>query len=109
MEQKQEDPMETMMDEGKALRPRGSRYSCEWNKATTRVEGAQLVSKAENEEDQERMNESGGSEPKNEEDKEQKLYNIANELLQTERTYVARLHLLDQVSVAQKADACLKV
>ncbi|XP_015252715.1 PREDICTED: FYVE, RhoGEF and PH domain-containing protein 4-like [Cyprinodon variegatus] len=107
VEQKQEDPMEAMMDEGKALRPRGSRYSCEWNKATTRVEGAQLVSKAENEEDQERMNESGGSEPKNEEDKEQKLYNIANELLQTERTYVARLHLLDQVfclRLTQEAD-----
>ncbi|XP_037315790.2 FYVE, RhoGEF and PH domain-containing protein 4-like [Pungitius pungitius] len=35
--------------------------------------------------------------PKDEEDKKQKLYNIANELLQTERAYVARLHLLDQV------------
>lgn len=31
---------------------------------------------------------------------EQKLFKIANELLQTERSYVARLHLLDQVSVA---------
>lgn len=30
--------------------------------------------------------------------KELKLYKIANELLQTERAYVTRLHLLDQVS-----------
>lgn len=32
---------------------------------------------------------------------EQKLYRIANELLQTERAYVARLHLLDQVGKVQ--------
>ncbi|KAM3588004.1 uncharacterized protein V6R79_018774 [Siganus canaliculatus] len=38
-----------------------------------------------------------GGERKDEESKEQKLYNIANELLQTERAYVARLHLLDKV------------
>lgn len=31
---------------------------------------------------------------------EQKLYHIAKELLQTERAYVARLHLLDQVGAA---------
>ncbi|TKS91006.1 FYVE, RhoGEF and PH domain-containing protein 4 [Collichthys lucidus] len=37
------------------------------------------------------------SEPNDEESTEQKLYKIANELLQTERAYVARLHLLDQV------------
>lgn len=40
----------------------------------------------------------GVGEPKDEENPEQKLYKIANELLQTERAYVARLHLLDQVS-----------
>lgn len=34
---------------------------------------------------------------KNEDSPEQKLFNIANEFLQTERAYVARLHLLDQV------------
>uniref|UniRef100_A0A4W6DYL1 FYVE, RhoGEF and PH domain containing 4b n=1 Tax=Lates calcarifer TaxID=8187 RepID=A0A4W6DYL1_LATCA len=48
-----------------------------------------------NEEDMKK--EGGGSEPKDEENTEQKLYKIANELLQTERAYVARLHLLDQV------------
>lgn len=39
-----------------------------------------------------------GEEPKDEETTEQILHKIANELLQTERAYVARLHLLDQVS-----------
>ncbi|KAM6895621.1 FYVE, RhoGEF and PH domain-containing protein 4-like [Xenentodon cancila] len=43
------------------------------------------------------MNKRGESEPKEEEDTEKKLYKIASELLQTERAYVARLHLLDQV------------
>lgn len=37
-------------------------------------------------------------ETKVEETTEQRLHNIAKELLQTERAYVARLHLLDQVS-----------
>lgn len=36
-------------------------------------------------------------EPKVEETTEQRLHKIASELLQTERAYVARLHLLDQV------------
>ncbi|XP_076008567.1 FYVE, RhoGEF and PH domain-containing protein 4-like [Genypterus blacodes] len=36
-------------------------------------------------------------EPKDVDNTERKLYNIACELLQTERAYVARLHLLDQV------------
>lgn len=36
-------------------------------------------------------------EPKDGETTEQRLHKIANELLQTERAYVARLHLLDQV------------
>lgn len=40
----------------------------------------------------------GGKEG-DEESTEQKVYKIANELLQTERAYVARLHLLDQVGV----------
>lgn len=34
--------------------------------------------------------------------KDMKLYKIANELLQTERAYVKRLHLLEQVSDASK-------
>lgn len=41
----------------------------------------------------------GGEEPKDQESNEQKLYKVASELLQTERAYVARLRLLDQVSV----------
>lgn len=40
-------------------------------------------------------------EPKVEETTEQRLHNIAKELLQTERAYVARLHLLDQVFCAR--------
>ncbi|XP_023206382.1 FYVE, RhoGEF and PH domain-containing protein 4-like isoform X1 [Xiphophorus maculatus] len=99
---------ESLMDEGKALGGRASRYSCEWNKATAREENGCLVSQADNnEEGEEKMNESGGSESKSEDDKEQKLYRIANELLQTERMYVARLHLVDQVfclRLTQEAD-----
>uniref|UniRef100_A0A671YKP8 FYVE, RhoGEF and PH domain containing 4b n=1 Tax=Sparus aurata TaxID=8175 RepID=A0A671YKP8_SPAAU len=51
----------------------------------------------EEEEEEEKRKEMGVGEPKDEENPEQKLYKIANELLQTERAYVARLHLLDQV------------
>lgn len=32
---------------------------------------------------------------------QQRVFNIANELLHTEKAYVARLHLLDQVFCAQ--------
>lgn len=39
----------------------------------------------------------GREEPKDGETTEQRLHKIAKELLQTERAYVARLHLLDQV------------
>ncbi|XP_047246287.1 FYVE, RhoGEF and PH domain-containing protein 4-like isoform X2 [Girardinichthys multiradiatus] len=107
VKQDKEESTENIMDEGKALRRCGSRYLCEWNKATTREESCHLGSNTENNEENERMNESGGSEPKNEDDKEQKLYKIANEFLQTERAYVARLHLLDQVfclHLTQEAD-----
>ncbi|XP_043964659.1 FYVE, RhoGEF and PH domain-containing protein 4-like isoform X1 [Gambusia affinis] len=98
---------ENLLDEGKALRGRASRYSCEWNKANAREESCRLVSQADNNEEDEKMNESGGSESKSEDDKEQKLYRIANELLQTERMYVARLHLVDQIfclRLTQEAD-----
>lgn len=46
----------------------------------------------------EQIDERGGDKARDEENTEHKLYKIANELLQTERAYVARLHLLDQVS-----------
>lgn len=41
-------------------------------------------------------------------DAEQKLYHVANELLQTERAYVARLHLLDQVGKVDQFQSVLK-
>ncbi|KAL6478936.1 hypothetical protein MHYP_G00123690 [Metynnis hypsauchen] len=58
---------------------------------------------------EERENEAGRENEASKEDKsmehketnEQKLYKIANELLQTEKAYVARLNLLDQVFCAK--------
>ncbi|XP_040886561.1 FYVE, RhoGEF and PH domain-containing protein 4-like isoform X2 [Toxotes jaculatrix] len=74
----------------------GSKFSCQWTEATTEAGRIHEESIGEQNAEHERK-ERGGSEPKEEENKEQKLYKIANELLQTERAYVARLHLLDQV------------
>lgn len=85
------------VEEGKA--GYGSRSSCHWNRATAEDQKIDKESGGEQCEE-ENMKESGGSEPKDRENTEQKLYNIANELLQTEKAYVARLHLLDRVSVA---------
>ncbi|KAE8281552.1 FYVE, RhoGEF and PH domain-containing protein 4 [Larimichthys crocea] len=64
--------------------PKGcsSTFSSQWNNATR---GDGMIDK------------DSESEQNDEESTEQKLYKIANELLQTERAYVARLHLLDQV------------
>lgn len=84
------------IEEGVRLMRHSSRHSCEWTKTTTGDEKIQRHSRS-GETGEERMNEGVDSEPKEEEDPEQKLYKIANELLQTERAYVARLHLLDQV------------
>ncbi|GLD45829.1 FYVE, RhoGEF and PH domain-containing protein 4-like protein [Lates japonicus] len=84
------------VERGKILTKYGSKFSCQWNEATPedgRIH-QEFIGK-HNEEDMKK--EGGGSEPKDEENTEQKLYKIANELLQTERAYVARLHLLDQV------------
>lgn len=51
----------------------------------------------------ERLDDSGErEEPREEESREQRLHQIASELLQTERAYVARLHLLDQVGDAAR-------
>ncbi|XP_078797877.1 FYVE, RhoGEF and PH domain-containing protein 4 isoform X3 [Oryzias latipes] len=66
----------------------GSRFFCEWTKMTTEPETEENAKMAE------------GGEPKGEE-AESRLYHIANELLQTERAYVARLHLLDRVFCLQ--------
>ncbi|XP_030576151.1 FYVE, RhoGEF and PH domain-containing protein 4-like isoform X2 [Archocentrus centrarchus] len=76
----------------------GSKFSCQWTVATTEDEKVHDESRGEqNEEEKQKQEERGGDEPKNKESTEQKLFNIANELLQTEEAYVARLHLLDQV------------
>lgn len=51
----------------------------------------------------ERLDEGGErEEPREGETTEQRLHQIASELLQTERAYVARLHLLDQVAHAAR-------
>lgn len=83
------------MDEGKIPIGYGSGFSCQWNEAATDDGIVHGESEGEQSGDEER----GGGEPKEEENTEQKLYKIASELLQTERAYVARLHLLEQVSV----------
>ncbi|XP_072235228.1 FYVE, RhoGEF and PH domain-containing protein 4-like isoform X2 [Leuresthes tenuis] len=85
--------MYDQMEEGGAPTRHGSRFSCEWTKTTTG--GERILQEPTGEE--EKMEEGRGAEPKGEEDLDQKLYQIATELLQTERAYVARLHLLDQV------------
>ncbi|XP_071357684.1 FYVE, RhoGEF and PH domain-containing protein 4-like isoform X2 [Trachinotus anak] len=84
------------VDQSKITRTYSSKFSCQWNEATT--EGGRIHEESigeQNEEDKRKQR--GESDPKDEENTEQKLYKIANELLQTERAYVARLHLLDQV------------
>nr|XP_019947720.1 PREDICTED: FYVE, RhoGEF and PH domain-containing protein 4-like isoform X2 [Paralichthys olivaceus] len=72
----------------------GSKFSCQWNEATSH-EG-RIPYECIGEQNEDKQRETGGIKPKDE-STEQKLYKIANELLQTERAYVARLHLLDQV------------
>uniref|UniRef100_A0A8D3D9R5 Uncharacterized protein n=1 Tax=Scophthalmus maximus TaxID=52904 RepID=A0A8D3D9R5_SCOMX len=84
------------LEQGQAPVGYGSKFSCQWNEAT--AEDGRIhegCTGGQNEDD--KRKERGGKEPNDEENTEQKLYKIANELLQTERAYVARLHLLDQV------------
>lgn len=84
-------------EKGKIPLSYGSRFSCQWIQAT--VDDGQIHKDTRDEQNEEEMRKaSGGSEPKDEENTELKLYKIANELLHTERAYVARLHLLDRVS-----------
>ncbi|KAK5849169.1 hypothetical protein PBY51_008832 [Eleginops maclovinus] len=73
----------------------GSKSSCQWNEPNTEVARIHNDFKDEQYDEMRKGREEG--EPKNEENTKQKLYNIAKELLQTERAYVARLYLLDQV------------
>lgn len=75
-------------------------FSHQWDEAE--AEGGQ--GPAETEAEQKDTGESWdekGTEGAKHASAEQKLYCIANELLQTERAYVARLHLLDQVFCSQ--------
>uniref|UniRef100_A0A8C6KNK2 FYVE, RhoGEF and PH domain containing 4b n=1 Tax=Nothobranchius furzeri TaxID=105023 RepID=A0A8C6KNK2_NOTFU len=83
-----------------------SRFSCEWTKGSTADEKTKMPLGVETN-GEEKMSDEKQNHPKDEEVTERKLYNIANELLQTERAYVARLHLLDQVfclRLAHEAD-----
>lgn len=72
-------------------------FSCQWNEATT--EDGRIHQETEAEQNDKEASRAKGVEEPKDENTEQKLYHIANELLQTERAYVARLHLLDQVSM----------
>ncbi|XP_068442230.1 FYVE, RhoGEF and PH domain-containing protein 4-like [Clinocottus analis] len=86
------------MDKGKAPVGYGSKSFCQWNEATITTEDGRTQREPQGEQhDEESRKGGGGSEPKEEENNGHKLYQLANELLQTERAYVARLHLLDQV------------
>lgn len=82
---------------GRNDRLEGDKFSCQWIEPTTEDGRIHKEPGGEQNDEGERK-ERGGDEPKEEVNTEQKLYHIANELLQTERAYVARLHLLDQVS-----------
>lgn len=88
-------------EDGKTPTGRGSKFSCEWTKTT--LEDVKIPEECRGDQNEEKKQTEGGGggegKTKEEENTEQKLYNIANELLQTERAYVARLHLLDQVSL----------
>ncbi|XP_057709696.1 FYVE, RhoGEF and PH domain-containing protein 4-like isoform X1 [Corythoichthys intestinalis] len=68
----------------------GSRFSCKWAEAAHEDKREERVEKI--------------TEKVKEENTEQKLFKIANELLHTERAYVARLHLLDQIFCQRLTD-----
>ncbi|XP_055794142.1 FYVE, RhoGEF and PH domain-containing protein 4-like [Salvelinus fontinalis] len=67
------------------------------HRTETGTEEAKLQESSTDEKKMER----GSEEVRVQDSTEQKLYKIANELLLTERAYVARLHLLDQVFYAR--------
>lgn len=87
------------MEEGKIPTGYGSKFCCQWTVATTEDEKIHNERAEQNEEEKQKQEEREGDEANNKESTEQKLFNIATELLQTEKAYVTRLHLLDQVSV----------
>lgn len=75
----------------------GSIFSCQGNEAATEDDGIHKEPECEQNDKVDRR-ELGADKPKDEDITKQALYNTANEILKTERAYVARLHLLDQVS-----------
>ncbi|KAM7366958.1 hypothetical protein PAMP_014889 [Pampus punctatissimus] len=79
---------------GKECAVANGTFSCQRTEATPDEGRVHKEPKSEQSQEEEEKEE---REPKEEETTEQKLFKIANELLQTERAYVARLHLLDQV------------
>ncbi|XP_051911606.1 FYVE, RhoGEF and PH domain-containing protein 4-like isoform X1 [Hippocampus zosterae] len=84
----QTDPIRA--DEGSKVRV-GSRFSCKWTETPREDQNCkESVEKK--------------TEGLKEENTEQKLFKIVSELLHTERAYVARLHLLDQVFCLQLTD-----
>ncbi|XP_004553936.3 FYVE, RhoGEF and PH domain-containing protein 4 [Maylandia zebra] len=85
------------MEEGKIPTGYGSKFCCQWTVATTEDEKMHNERAEQNEEEKQKQEEREGDEANNKESTEQKLFNIATELLQTEKAYVTRLHLLDQV------------
>lgn len=77
-------------------------FSHQWDEAEAEGGESPAETEAERQDAAESWDDKGTEEPKHA-SAEQKLYHIANELLQTERAYVARLHLLDQVGQNQEA------
>lgn len=77
-------------------------FSHQWDEAEAEGGEGPAETEAEQEDTGESWDEKGTEGPKHA-SAEQKLYHIASELLQTERAYVARLHLLDQVGTAEAA------
>lgn len=90
-----------MDQEGTGKEPAGNlaKVSCHW--ADSPLEGG-IIDKdlVADQKDEEKMEDSAEVQPKDDENIEQKLFRIATELLHTEKAYVARLHLLDQVRAA---------
>ncbi|CAN9508308.1 unnamed protein product [Ophioblennius macclurei] len=81
---------------------RTARFSCQWTKSPAGDELIHEMSGGDRDEKSEENGGGGGGEEiQDEANTEEKIYKIANELLQTERAYVARLYLLDQVFCAR--------
>ncbi|XP_029969873.1 FYVE, RhoGEF and PH domain-containing protein 4-like [Salarias fasciatus] len=99
-----EDLQEDQSDgEGDTPTRPSSRFSCMWTKVPP---GEDLVHETPGclQDEKSEKGGGGGGERQDEGTWEQRLFRIASELLQTERAYVARLHLLDQVFCCRLAE-----